>query len=226
MQGDNLMLMESNFDIRGFYTLPIPWDNLDPPGPEYFAYFDQEGYDLSKIEILFAIHNDFILRTHRKNHTLSKQWFIQHPSPLQGAILNHGLLFERKGFAGKAMEQIKEWSKKNPLFYSLIKMQPKWGVDLSIDFYSDLIISENSTNEDREVFEVFHYEWDSFKLGEAVEMKQIIEDLAMKTDFNIAGQDLLTKKNEWYPLDYFQRSKYRTDFYGIPIERFKMVPWL
>lgn len=215
----DLELTNHQFCEVGYYSEPIPWHDPEPPSEKYFKWFDQEGYDLSNIEILFAIENGFDIRLHRKNETLSKIWYTQDKT-LEGAVLNHGLLFERKGFQGKALDQILKWSEENPLFWSLIQMRPKWGIDLSIDYYSPLVCNN------REVFECFHYEWDSFRLDESKEMKSIIENLVSKTNFNEMGLKLLNLKKEWYPLDYFARSEFRSNFYKIPLERFKMVPWI
>jgi len=215
-------ILDSDFYEIGYYTKPINWEESQPPGPAYFYLFDQEGYDLSNIEILFALENNFSLRKHRNNYTLSKEWILQTPPKTEGAVLNHGLLFERKGFKGEALEQIKKWSEVNPLFFSLIKMKPKWGIDLSIDFYSP----KDQLTGDREVFECFHYEWDSFQIDETKAIKEKIESLVLTTDFNKKGMELMEKKEEWYPLDYFERSKYRTILFGLPLERFKMVPWM
>ena len=30
---------------------------------------------------------------------------------------------------------------------------------------------------------------------------------------------------EWINLEFFQQSKYKTDFFGLPTERFKLVAW-
>lgn len=220
MSDKNIALTNHKFCELGYYSEPIPWYDLDPPSEKYFKCFDQEGYDLSNIEILYAIENSFDIRLHRKNETLSKIWFTQDKT-LEGAVLNHGILFERKGFQGRAFDQIMKWSEENPLFWSLIQMKPKWGIDLSIDYYSPIQLDQT-----RQVFECFHYEWDSFHLNETKEMKSVIEELVSKTNFNEMGSKLLDLKHEWYPLDYFARSKFRSDFYKISLERFKMVPWI
>jgi len=39
------------------------------------------------------------------------------------------------------------------------------------------------------------------------------------------AKQLLDRKEEWYKLGFFEQSDYKTKFFGIEKERFKMVIW-
>jgi hypothetical protein len=149
------------------------------------------------------------------NHiALKSEWFTQ-PSKTHGAVINHALLFERKGYTGAALAQLHAWAQKIPLLYKVIRLRPKWGLDFSMDWADD------SGN----VFEVFHYEFDSFDYSEIQDIKLQLDEKLLHTDWNAAAQELLRRKSEWHHLGFFEQSDYKCAFFGLPSERFKMVAW-
>ena len=93
-------------------------------------------------------------------------------------------------------------------------MKPKWGIDISIDY-----VSEDA------VFEVFHYEWDSFDYEAVQEKKLEIEEFIIHKDWDDIANLLWNRKNEWLYLDFFEQTKWRTDFFGLSPEKFKNVIW-
>jgi hypothetical protein len=44
-------------------------------------------------------------------------------------------------------------------------------------------------------------------------------------DWNDAAQRILKRKDEWHHLGFFEQSEWKTRFFGIEKERFKMVLW-
>jgi hypothetical protein len=153
-----------------------------------------------------------------RNYThiaLKKPWFLQEPEVAEGAVLNHALLFERKGYAGAALEQLETWAQQIPLFYKVARYRPKWGLDFSIDW------ADTQGN----VFEIFHYEFDSFDYSEIQQVKAQLEPMFLNQDWEAAAKELLRRKQEWHDLDFFTQSDYKCAFFGLPSERFKMVAW-
>lgn len=100
------------------------------------------------------------------------------------------------------------------MLYKLIKMKPKWGIDISIDYVSP-----------DAVFEVFHYEWDSFEYTAMEDKKFQIEEFILSKDWDDVAKTLWNKKDEWYDLDFFQQTKWRTDYFNLSPEKFKNVIW-
>lgn len=177
--------------------------------------FDQNGYDLSKVEQIYANFNGFNLRDHRVyRQAIKSDWFDQ-TRVLDGAHLNHALLFERKGFSDDAYYELEMWCKKFPLFYKVLKIKPKWGLDFSVDY----------CDEAGNVFEVFHWEYDGFDYNEILDMKFSHEEKFIAIDWDDAAKKLLSKKDEWYHLDFFAQSHYKSNYFGITDERFKLVIW-
>ena len=210
-----LSLADSQFDANAFWTNAL-LEQTCPPA-NLVALFDQNGYDLSELEIMYSKVNANWHSMHR-NYThiaLKKPWFLQEPAVEEGAVLNHALLFERKGYAGAALEQLETWAQQIPLFYKVARYRPKWGLDFSIDW------AETQGN----VFEIFHYEYDSFDYTEIQQVKSQLEPMFLNQDWEAAAKELLRRKQEWHDLDFFAQSDYKCAFFGLPSERFKMVAW-
>ena len=193
-----------------------PIEQLSPPNPIEIDLFDQNGYDLTVLEQKYSQANNEPGQYHRSNHVALKyEWFTENDAGLEGAHINHALLFERKGYVGEALKQLQHWAKTNSQIYKIIKMRPKWGMDISMDY----------TDAQGNVFEVLHWEWDSFEYDEAEEKRISIEPFLESVDWNDAAQRILKRKDEWHHLGFFEQSEWKTKFFGIERERFKMVLW-
>lgn len=175
--------------------------------------FDQNGYHLTKAEQAFLVRNGYAPIERRHEDCLRHDWITWDKK--DGAHINHSDLFERKGFSDQALEQITVFAEeKNPMLYKLIKMKPKWGIDISIDYVSP-----------EAVFEVFHYEWDAFNYEAVLEKKHEIEDFVLKQDWDEVAKDLWKIKHQWINLDFFDQTQWRTDYFGLSPEKFKNVIW-
>ena len=186
---------------------PIVYDHSD--------LFDQSGYDLSPAEQLFAICNDDRAANHKEHRVAIRQHWITQPYKNSGAVLNHGLMFERKGYADGALEQLREWTRDYPAYFRMINIKPKWGLDFSMDFYDHT----------GRTFEVLHWEYDGFCYDDIQEMKIKVEPVLVNTDWDDAAEAIYARRDEWYSLDFFSQSEYKCKFFGIVPERYKMLVW-
>ena len=211
-------LTKNKFVKEPYYKTPIKAelnDNYIANLPALVQQFDQNGFDMTKLERLYAKKNLWKISKVRADHWVIKQdWFTSEPCTT-GAHINHALLFERKGFAGEALEQLKTFAEKVNTIYKVSEMRSKWGLDFSID-YADA---------QGNVFEVLHWEWDSFEYDEIIEKKKYMDDFLLTIDWNEQAQRLLDCKSEWHHLGFFEQSEYKSNFFGIEKERFKMVIW-
>ena len=209
-----VVLASSAFNPEGYWRNPIAKLTYIPT-PEDFDLFDQNGYDLTEIEKHFASSNMTGVDSHRCHRTAIKQpWFTQSVT-IEGPHLNHSCIFERKGYADDALAQLKFWAHDLPLVHKLIALRPKWGLDFSMDY------ADSSGN----VFELLHWEWDSFDYAEIQQVKEAVEPIILSIDFDDAAEQLLKRKSEWHHLDFFAQSDWKCKYFGVTKERFKMVAW-
>jgi len=209
-----LSLSDNKFDSNGYWDKPIE-KMLYQPTIEDLDLFDQNGYDLTAVEQHFAYSNRNKPKKHRDHlRALKQDWFTQRPTT-EGAHLNHSLLFERKGYTGAALEELKYWARTLPLINKVIALRPKWGLDFSMDY------ADRKGNS----FEVLHWEWDSFNYDEIETIRLQIEPVLAQIDWREAAQSILAKKDQWHHLDFFAQSAWKCRYFGIPEERFKMVAW-
>ena len=181
--------------------------------PNSVDLFDQNGYHLTKAEQAFLVRNGYQPIVRRHEDCLRYDWLLW--DKRDGAHINHSDLFERKGFGDQALDQLYAIAESNnPMLYKLIKMKPKWGIDISIDYVSK-----------DHVFEVFHYEWDAFEYDAVIEKKLEIEKFVLNLDWDKVALELIELKDQWYHLDFFEQSKWKTDFFGLTPEKFKNVIW-
>jgi hypothetical protein len=94
-------------------------------------------------------------------------------------------------------------------------MRPKWGLDFSIDY----------ADRDGNVFELLHWEYDGFEHDEIQSKKIRMEEFLVNQDWPDRARVMLTRKEEWHGLGFFEQSEWKTRFFGIEKERFKMVLW-
>jgi hypothetical protein len=208
----NLILTDNQFNIQGYWTNPIY--NITPTKKD-LTLFDQNGYDLTDLEKHYARTNLTEIFSHRSHRTAIKQdWFTQEDS-IEGSVLNHSCIFERKGYSGAAREQLLSWAKDLPLLYQLLSLRPKWGLDFSMDY----------VDRHGNAFEVLHWEYDGFNFDEIQEQKIYQEQILADIDWNDAAKSILSRKNEWHDLDFFAQSDWKCDYFGITHEKFKMVAW-
>ena len=210
-----LHLTDNKFNSNPYWSERIKSVFACPP-KEAVELFDQNGYDLTKLEQLYAVANGENTTKHRdaEHTTLRKTWF-EDDSPESGPHINHSVMFERKGYTGEALTQLKSWASYRPHFHKLIAMKPKWGLDFSIDY----------CDRDGNVFELLHWEYDGFEYNEIADKKARMEEFLLNQDWDERARTMLERKDEWHKLDFFEQSEWKTRFFGIDKERFKMVLW-
>lgn len=207
------MILTDNKLHREAYFLDPTQDIEVLKNPNSVDLFDQNGYHLTKAEQAFLVCNGYRQVERRHEDCMRYDWFTW--DKRDGAHINHSDLFERKGFNSVAKEQLEYIAQEyNPMLYKLVKMKPKWGIDISIDY-----VSKDA------VFEVFHYEWDSFEYDAVIEKKLEIEKFILNLDWDDVAKSLWKIRDQWYNLDFFEQTQWRTDYFGLSPEKFKNVIW-
>jgi hypothetical protein len=210
---NDLSLSTNKLTIDGYWQRPIN-KTLFSPTIADLALFDQNGYDLTDLEQRYAHQNLTTAQAHRYHRALKYDWFTQVEKNCF-AVLNHSLLFERKAYSGLAQQQLLYWAKTNPLVHKLLALRPKWGLDFSMDY----------VNQNGDVFEILHWEYDGFDYEQVQVYKLQLQAKFAAIDWDDAGEEILRHKDQWHHLDFFEQSHWKCDYFGIPHERFKMVAW-
>ena len=205
-------LSQNKFNTRRTWGTAI--ENMVCPHADALDRFDQSGYDLCLLEQEYAKVNMGSHDYMRYKACIKQDWYINDHAH-NGVHINHSDLYERKGYHGYALEQLGHWAPGNNLLWKMIKLKPKWGIDMSIDYVDD-----RGT-----VMELFHYEWDDTELDTVLEKKEIIELVIENNDWEDVASTKLLRKDEWQHLDFTGQSAWTTKFLGLPQERFKLVPW-
>ena len=164
---NDLKLTDNSFISNGYYTQA--WKDLDQLSEktiyEMCAVFDQNGYKMTDIEVLYCNKNFPDLcskyRPHFDETSCFADWFTQ-PFKKKGAVLNHSWLFQRKGFGDEAHKEVAKLARRHPILHKVLRIRPKWGLDFSIDW----------VDRDGNVFEIVHWEWDSFSFNEILHKKE------------------------------------------------------
>ena len=210
----SVVLTDNKLNPNGYWDKPVAKLVFIPTAGD-LDLFDQNGYDLTELEKHFASSNMAGADSHRCHRTALKQpWFTQ-GTTIEGAHLNHSLLFERKGYANEALAQLKHWANKLPLVHKVISLRPKWGLDFSIDW----------VDRQGNAFEILHWEYDGFDYDEVQVRKLQVQAKLSSINWDDAAEQILKHKDKWHHLDFFEQSHWKCDYFGIPRERFKMVAW-
>ena len=209
-----IKLTDKQFYTNRTWSKPINWDSLPSNSSDLVELFDQNGYRLTKLESHYAGANSHPFVNHGHEVCLRQDWFTESKN-ITGPHLNHAFLFERKGYEEGALEQLKEFAKQNNLIHKLVNYRGKWGVDISMDYVDS---SGNS-------MELLHFEYDSYNLNEIQDIKGIVEEAISKADWEEVAKYFIAHRDKWIDLEFFEQSKYKTDFFGLPAERFKMNAW-
>ena len=70
-----------------------------------------------------------------------------------------------------------------------------------------------------------HWEFDGFDYQEIQDKKDIMDEFLMQQDWNHAAKQILKNKDKWHNLGFFEQSEWKTKYFGIDKERFKVVLW-
>tara|TARA_Y100001937_G_scaffold63442_1_gene86987 strand:- start:1575 stop:2207 length:633 start_codon:yes stop_codon:yes gene_type:complete len=208
------MFIKSSYSHNPRESWVWPIKEKSFPGLESIKFFDQSGYALCTLELMYAIANHSYLNANREKQGMYMPW-IELDNKIEGPHINHSWIMERKGYGGEALEQLEEWCKDCPLLYKVVKLKSKWGIDISFDY----------VDRQGNVMELFHYEWDSHILDEVLETKEKIEKIIFDTDWDDFARMKLRRKSEWCELDFIAQSKWTTEVLDLPPENFKLVPW-
>lgn len=192
-------------------------DNLHPSSPliskpiedklvgeTTMQFFDKDGYELNKLEQLYYTANDVDISEKHLWHTANHvSWIIDDESKSRGPVIDHSLVNTRWAYTGEAKEQLLDWVDRKPELRKLLMIQPKWGIDFSLDWIDD-----------EEAFELFHIELDRFSFSAINHYRSSAEALILGMDWEAAGKEVKRRKDEWIELSSDDQSDWKVQQFG------------
>jgi len=185
-----------------YLTVPLDWEVLkNTPLKD----FDKDGYEIdTPLERLHhSVNNVWIHEGIQFHYSTGQHWYLDEENSEKGLILDHTQILTRYAYAGEARERIETVAKDRPILNKLLVIQPKWGIDFSLDYVSHDVCME-----------VFHIEKDATSYEEALENKEKAESIIDNTDWESAIQDILKRKDEWYNLCSDDHSDWKARYFG------------
>ena len=168
---------------------------------ENLQYFDNDGFELSGLEISYYKDNNIDLSNCLNHSADQREWFICDDKRFK---IDHSILLHRWDFVDYAREQLMDFSNQFPQCNKYIKLKCKWGFDFSLEYYEqDLVL------------EVLHIENDFKSYELALEAKQFAETKILNTDWNDFVSNLKRKKNEWEYLPAMAQNDWKASFWGM-----------
>lgn len=141
-------------------------------------------------------------------------WFTQSAAVWEGFILDHALLLHRYGVAGELRVRLEEVAKQYPVFHKVLDLQPKWGLDFSLDYVDK-----------QGVLEVWHFEFDARHRQIVVETKLQVEEFIAATDWYDVVRRLRLRQDEWMGLQGAAQGDWKSRFLGWDRAESKQKPW-
>lgn len=177
-------------------TCTNPANNLNS---DDFRWYDKDGYELCVAERKFYKSMNFPLTECLYHICWQDPWMNITDDRF---ILDHCMLMHRCDFAGDAAKQIESFKDTNPRSQLLLKSKRKWGFDFALDY----------ADENKNVWEIVHIEWDSYDLNEVIEMKSRMQERILSADWADISINIIKKQDEWSNLEGFKQNDFKANF--------------
>lgn len=210
MNNNGLYLIDGHIDPVGYYE--HPWIGMMPDNP--VDLYAPNGFSLTPLEIALVKANNGKFYA-PDDFSQRKDWIGQEPKQQEGVVLNHSHILYRRAYAGAALKNLELAAEYNPTIHRVIQQRPRWGLDFCVEWI------DRSGN----VFEIIHWEYDTFNYPEIEELRQRYETKFITTDWEAGARYLLARKSEWHGLGWIPQSTYKCNFFGLIPENFGQVPW-
>lgn len=170
------------------------WDNI--------RYFDNDGFQLSKLEQLFYQANGIDLEYINGVYGAQSEW-IESDDP--NFVVDHSMLIARCNYGGAALDQINKFAEEIPYLKKYTKIRPKWGIDFALEYINDDTF-----------LEVIHLELDFIGVEFARNAKQRYERRIQNTDWEAFTELLLLRRDDWAKLEGMHRNNWKAQLWGMP----------
>lgn len=176
--------------------VPIEWLRN-----KYVEHYDKDGYELTGLEKQLYKCQGFKLINVLNKKLLASEWITIEDDHL---YLEHCMILNRCDFSGAALDQLITASKSSRLIKYLLSCKRKWGIDIALDYIGD-----------EDLFEVFHFEFDSYDINEAREFKKKVEDFVVNNDLHDVATRIKDKRDEWSKYEGYHQNLWKAKYLGF-----------
>jgi hypothetical protein len=193
-----IQFTKNDFVVPAYITTPIRDDYFSQYN---IQHFDNDGFQLNRLEQMYydahGIRIEECLGVQAAHYTWAT---VNH----KNYILDHSMILTRCGYAGQALEQLKEHSKEFPYLRKYLTTKPKWGLDFALEYF----------DEDSYI-EVIHIEQDYNTYEQAKQAKAEFERRILSTNWISFTQHIITKRTEWEKLQGMARNDWKAREWGL-----------
>jgi hypothetical protein len=168
---------------------------------KYVTNYDKDGYELTQLEKQLYKCQGLKLSTVLNKRLLASEWMYLEDDNL---YLEHCMILSRCDFVGAALSQLTEACRNHRLIRYLLGCRRKWGLDVALDYIGC-----------DGVFEVLHFEFDSYELDVALEYKAKVEEFMLGSDLNDIATQIKNKWDEWSKLEGYNQNLWKAKYLGF-----------
>ena len=167
-----------------------------------FQYFDKDGFELNRAEEKLYRANELSVDTgYLHKVAYMANWIDLEEAEEPRFFMDHSFTCFRANYRGEAQKQIEEIAKWHPPARWLLQIRPKWGFDMDL----------NAVSNSGEIFELLHFEYDSYYYTDFVTQKKRVEDKLISIDWNAAADEVWDRRSEWEMWPGFKQNDWKTN---------------
>jgi len=164
-----------------------------------FLFYDKDGFELNIAEQKYYSIMGHKLSPCLNHNTFTQTWYTSQDPKL---IVDHSLILYRCAYSGHARQQLEHLKPCVPSASLLLKTMPKWGFDFALD----------SIDENGDVFEVVHIEFDSKNFNLFDEELNKIQERIDDIDRLDAADMIYQCRDKWESLPGFEQNNFKSRF--------------
>jgi hypothetical protein len=168
---------------------------------EYIRYFDNDGFELSYLEQEYYRENKVPINRILNHAGDQRPWITGFHEKFK---IDHSMILQRWEFVGEAKQQLEVKKALWPQLNKYLKVQSKWGLDFSLEYYNG-----------DEALEVLHIELDYKDYNQACNAKKFFEEKIAKTDWEHFVQSLIVNRSKWVDLQGMEQNDWKAVHWGL-----------
>ena len=164
-----------------------------------FLYYDKDGFELNRAEQKYYQICGYKLDHTLNHHAYQVPWYTSSDPTL---IVDHSLILYRCGYRGDAERQLRALKESIPQTSLMLMTKPKWGFDFALD----------SIDQDGNIFEVLHIEYDTINYDEFVQELNSVQLQIDNIDWHSASKAILEHREDWQYLRGFAQNDWKARY--------------